>query len=237
MQIITNIDTPLPSHEKPIALTIGNFDGIHLGHQAVIKQMSDTGAKQLVLMSYSNNPAEVLGYKRPTTLICSEEHKKRLLKNLGISTFYNVPFTQDFANQTPRQFLERIRKSIPFDFLVLGEDARLGKDREGTPEVILKLSKELGFEAIYVPDFIKDGERLSSSRVRLLLQQGNFKKVSEYLGRPYSIIWGDVDRLCLPPRNYYPCQFAGMKATAKVSHAGLEVNPSPSVGIEVKFIS
>lgn len=236
MHIFKDIDTPLPSAEKPIALTIGNFDGIHLGHQAVLKQLKDTGAKQLVVISYSNHPSEVLTHRKPAPLICSEEHKKKLMKNLGITALYLISFTQEFSKQSPEEFLERIRKSIPFDFLVLGADATFGKNREGTPEVVQALGKKMGFEAIYVDDFIIDGERLSSSKIRFLLQQGNIKKVSEYLGRPYSVIWGELDRLCLPPRNYYACQFAGVKATAKVSHIGLEINPIPSPGIEVKFL-
>jgi riboflavin kinase/FMN adenylyltransferase len=237
MHIFTDIDTHLPSPEHPIALTIGNFDGIHLGHQAVLKSLAETGAKQLVVISYSNHPSEVLSSRRPTPLICSFEHKKKLLAKMGIYALYSIPFTQEFAKQSPSEFLERIRKAIPFDFLVLGEDARLGKDREGTPEVIQALGKKMGFESRYVEDLIVDGERLSSTRIRQLIQQGNVKKISEYLGRPYSILWGDTDRLCLPPRNYYPCQFSTVRATAKISHSGIEVNPQPSQGIEVKFLS
>lgn len=236
MEILTDIDTPLPRTDKPVALTIGNFDGIHLGHQAVLKRLADTGAAQLVVISYSNHPSEILSHRRPAPLICSEAHKKKLMKNLGVTALYLIPFTQEFSKQSPAEFLERIRKSIPFDFLVLGEDATFGKNREGTPEVVHALGKEMGFEAIYVDDYLIDGERLSSSKIRFLLQQGNIKKVSEYLGRPYSIIWGELDKLCLPPRNYYACQFASVKATAKVSHAGLDINPTPSNGIEVKFI-
>lgn len=237
MHTLTDIDSPLPSPEKPIALTIGSFDGIHLGHQAVMKQLVDTGAKQLVVISYSNHPSEVLSNRRPSPLICSLEHKKKLLAKMGIYALYNIPFTQEFAKQTPAQFLERIRKAIPFDFLVLGQDARLGKDREGTPEVIQALGQKMGFTPMYVDDLVVDGDRLSSSRIRLLIQQGNIKKAAEYLGRPYSILWGDVDHLCLPPRNYYSCQFASVKATAKISHSGIEVNPTPSMGIEVKFLT
>lgn len=236
MHIITDIDTPLPNPEKPIALTIGNFDGMHLGHQEVLKQLIATGAKESVVISFSNHPSEVLSGRRQTPLICSVEHKKKLFSKMGIYALYNIPFTQEFSQQTPEEFLQRIRKAIPFDFLVLGQDSRLGKDRTGTPEVVQALAEKMGFKVSYVDDLIIDNERLSSSRIRLLIQQGNLKKASEYLGRPYSILWGETDSLCLPPRNYYSCQFANVRATAKISHSGIEVNPIPSPGTEVKFI-
>lgn len=236
MQIIDNINTPLASQEKPIALSIGNFDGVHLGHQHILKQLADTGAKQLVILSFTSHPSEVLQGRRAVPRICSEVHKQKILAKLGITTLYSIPFTQELAAQSPQQFLERLRKVIPFDFLVLGEDARLGKDRAGTPEVIRAIGDEMGFQTTYVDDLILHGERVSSSLIRLLIQQGAIKRASEYLGRPYSIIWGETDQLCLPPRGYYSSQFAGVNATTKISHSGIEVSPTPSPGIEVKFL-
>lgn len=235
MEVFDTLNTPLPSSEKPIALTIGNFDGVHLGHQQVIKALADTDSKQLVVISFSNHPSDILGTRRSVARICSEEHKRKLFEQLRVDVLYQVPFTKELADQTPKEFLEAIGISIPFDHLVLGEDARLGKDRSGTPEVLNKLAEELDFHIQYVDDFELEGVRVSSSRIRQLIQHGDLKEASAQLGRPYSVIWGEEGGICLPPRNYYPCQFAGMNATAKVSHAGLEVNPRPSPGIEVKF--
>lgn len=235
MELFDTLNSPLPSAEKPIALTIGTFDGVHLGHQKVIEGLSATDSKQLVVISFSNHPSDVLTTRRTVPRICSEEHKRRLLEKLSIDVLYQVPFTKKFAEQTPKEFLEAIRQSIPFDYLVLGEDAHLGKDRTGTPEVLQQLGQELGFQVQYIDDYKINEMRVSSSRIRQLILQGDLEGVSTLLGRPYSVIWGDETGLTLPPRNYYACQFAGLNATAKVSHSGLEVNPRPSPGIEVTF--
>lgn len=213
---------PLNGAKQPIAITLGMFDGVHLGHQALLEQLkSISQGGTPVVLTYQNHPSTTLRPQNPTKLILPIEQRLNLLNELGIQTTYLLNFTEEFANQTADEFLRMLHQQIPFSFLVLGHDARIGKNKEAGPEEIQKMADELAFSVIQVPPYIQDGAVVSSSRLRKALQQGYLEEVVKLLGRPYSIagpvIGGketgrkigfrtaniNVDSLCLPPLGVY----------------------------------
>lgn len=174
----------------PAVLTIGNFDGVHRGHQSVIKELIKTAKSEgacSVVFTFSNHPKEILAPQVPIHKLCSSEQKEKLLLALGVDYVVTVPFTTTFADQTPEEFLKSIRKSIPFTHLILGHDASFGRGRSGKPEVVQEIAKNEGFKATYLPPLIEDGEPISSSRIRKALLEGKFDEVERLLGRKYAI--------------------------------------------------
>lgn len=184
MTVITNLKTPLPRDSAhPISLTIGTFDGVHLGHQELIKQLKGTK----VVLTYSNHPIEVLYPNKKIELITSAEEKVSLIQNMNVDYIYLIPFTAEFAQQTPEEFLTKIRELIPFDQLILGEDATIGANKSGTREIILKLAEKMNFKSIYVPHLYIGQTRPSSRLIRELIRNHDLKAAAHLLGRPFGL--------------------------------------------------
>lgn len=208
----------------PIVLTIGNFDGVHLGHKAILNRLNEL-SKQIkginIVLTFSNHPSTVLNPDNPTPLLCSLNHKIQLMQQEKIDYLCILPFTKELSELSPEDFLHTIRKSIPFNTLVLGSDATIGKNRAGDRDQITKLSKTLHFDTEYLPDITLEGERISSSKIRDLIQQGQLQQAAKFLGRQFSIysmvISGTgrgakigfptanicIEGLCTPPRGVY----------------------------------
>lgn len=223
MIIAENLKLALPKGKKSI-LTIGNFDGIHLGHQAILNRVLDL-AKQHdaapVVLTFINHPSTILKPATAISRLYSIEHKLKLLSAMGFEAVFLLPFTREFANQTAEEFITILRANLPFSHLILGHDATIGKGREGDKKLVTELAHRQGFSLEYLAPFMLDGEIVSSSLIRKNLQQGNLSEVAKFLGRPYSIYqkitsgkgFGmqigsptlnlNVSELCLPPLGVY----------------------------------
>ncbi len=184
MHTVETFDAIPQDLKHPIAVTIGSYDGIHLGHQAIFKRLNELG-KTSVVVTFSNHPTEVLSPDNPVKLIYPPEKKLQLLEECKIDLTVLLKFTSETASNTYDQFLLKLREKLPFDFLVLGEDARLGKGRTGTPEVIQAFSKQHNFSVEYLDKLTSDGTAVSSQRIRSLLSNGNISAASKLLGRRY----------------------------------------------------
>lgn len=211
------------SSNSSIVLTIGNFDGVHRGHCAVLKRAQALAGQQgeVIVLTFRNHPSEVLRPETPTPLLCTIPHKLRLLQQFGIRTIVLLPFTRYLAQHSAHSFIENVRQYIPFSHLVLGHDATLGRDRQGNQIMMQELGMEWGFKVHYLEEYRYEAKPVSSTRIRTILQQGDFLQVEELLDRPYSI-YGivssgggkgkqlgfptanlDVSGLCLPPFGVY----------------------------------
>lgn len=168
-----------------ISLTIGTFDGVHLGHQAVLQALKKEGALRIVL-TFSNHPSEVLLKTKPLRLL-TLSHKIHLLAESGIDFIIMIPFTEALSLQSPLEFLTYLRKYIPFSTLVLGHDAVIGHERSGTRDVLFELAKQLQFQAIYVEPVMIEDQIISSSLIRQLIMRGEFDQANRFLGHAYSI--------------------------------------------------
>ncbi len=242
--------------EKPTILTIGNFDGVHRGHMAVLQAAKHFAGKEgrIVVITFSNHPSEILRPQEPPVLrLCTQSHKINLLSSFGVHTLITIPFTKWLANHSAASFIEHIRESIPFTHLVLGHDATLGKDRQGRPATMVELGEQWGFEVHYLEEFRYEGHPVSSTKIRHLIQHGDLHKVENFLGRPYSIYslvtpgeqMGkahglpptaniDVTELCLPPLGVYAVQL--VKGRQKFRGiANLGAAPTMHVNREVQL--
>lgn len=179
-------------------VSIGTFDGVHLGHQEIIRQLV-TIAKQkglpAVVVTFFPHPDRVLGKKEGRFYLSTPEEKAELLGNLGVDLVVTHPFDPEVANLSAREFLQRIKEKIAFQDLFVGYDFALGRKREGTVERLIALGREFDFELHVIPAVQVNGEVVSSSLLRSLLSEGNIKKVNLLLGRPFllsgTVIRGD----------------------------------------------
>lgn len=223
MDFLESIESFVPS-QKPIVMTLGNFDGVHTGHQYVIQKTFEKACELTgvsIILTFRNHPSQILPNKKPILPIYSPSHKIMLLSQLQIDTIIQIPFTHQFSQQTPLQFLKVIKHHIPFQHLILGYDTKFGKNQTGDKDTIKKLSKDIGFTTEYLEPISLKGEIISSSRIREFLQDGNLQEVEFLLGRKFSIMGNvttgnergkrprfptltmDVSGLCLPPFGVY----------------------------------
>jgi riboflavin kinase/FMN adenylyltransferase len=185
-------------------------------------------AQQLALvpavLSFSNHPSTILRPEQPVQSLCTLEHKLHLLEAAGIKQLFLIPFTKELASLSAEQFLKNLHASIHFTYLVQGYDTQLGKDRQGDRTTVETLSRQIGFQLLYLSQHLIEGEGVSSSLIRRHIQKGELNKASKLLGRPYSIYARvkrgagrgkalgihtanlSVEGLCLPPLGVYAVQ-------------------------------
>jgi riboflavin kinase/FMN adenylyltransferase len=173
----------IPSISGPIALTIGSFDGVHLGHQHLFQQLKNHGTA--AVLTFSNHPAEVLKPDSTPPMIDTLDQKIRRFEMNGIDLALILPFTQELSSLSYDTFLWQLHQRLPFTHLILGEGSAFGHQAQGTEENIKAFAKELHFEAIYLPKFLFEGEPVSSKRIRQLINMGNFEQAFCLLGRRF----------------------------------------------------
>jgi riboflavin kinase/FMN adenylyltransferase len=175
-------------------VTIGVFDGVHMGHRALIGRLiSEARNRSLTatVITFANHPQSVLNPPSPPLLTTVEE-RLELLAELGVDETVVLPFTIELSRLTAEQFCREILVGkLACKLLVVGDDFALGYRREGTVAKLKELGKQLGFEVIVVSSVTSEGIRVSSSEIRQLLLQGDVERANELLGKPYRIV-GDV---------------------------------------------
>lgn len=170
----------------PLAVTIGNFDGVHLGHQAMIQTLKDTAKKRhlhTLVMLFEPQPQEFFRGDDAPMRITSWREKVEILKSLDVDYVLLVRFDNEFRSLTAQAFSDLLKIRLNAKELVIGDDFRFGCDRAGDVAFL----KNHGFPVAILPTILVDGERVSSTRVRECLSQGDFAQAARLLGRPYSI--------------------------------------------------
>jgi riboflavin kinase/FMN adenylyltransferase len=172
---------------SPLALAIGNFDGIHLGHQALLKRLIETaharGLKSAV-MTFEPHPREFFTPMQAPARLTSLREKLELFAEAGVEYAYVCPFNKRFAAVTAEDFMQRIvREAMKAQAILVGEDFRFGAGRGGSAMDFA----EAGFELINLPHVVFDGKRISSTAVREALANGDLAHAAKLLGRTYSI--------------------------------------------------
>ena len=190
MEIIRGIEA-LREHYPNTVITIGNFDGLHLGHQkileAVIKRSEELKGTSMVV-TFDPHPVKVLAPEKEIKMLTTFKERARILDAIGIKVLLCINFTREFANFSPDVFIEDILvKKINAKEIVIGPDYAFGKNRKGTTELLKKRGLELGFRVKVVKSVEIDGDVVSSSRIRKLLLKGNVHEASTLFGRAYSI--------------------------------------------------
>jgi len=171
----------------PLVLTIGNFDGLHLGHQTLLYTAKEKGGN-LIALTFANHPLEVLNPTSVPKKLYSLDEKMTLFSRFDVDVALVLHFNQTIAKQTAFTFLSTLRHSIPFTHLVLGSNAVLGHDRIHGQKGFETLGKSLGFHYTEVPLLEAEGTPISSGRIRTLIHHQKQKEASTLLGRPYDLI-------------------------------------------------
>jgi riboflavin kinase/FMN adenylyltransferase len=226
------------------ALTIGNFDGVHRGHQrilaAVVREAGKRGGTA-VAITFDPHPARVLHPTMAPPLLLTLEQRLALLEVAGINLALVLPFTQGFSRLSPREFVEQIIcHRIRAQVVCVGSTFHFGHRQAGTSGQLKELGKEFGFSVRLVPPVIFRGQMASSTAIRQLLSRGEVARAARLLGRPFALT-GTIqrgagrgrtigfptlnivpDQECLPARGVYATQtvLAG-KAYAAATNVGV----------------
>lgn len=175
---------------KDVWLTIGSFDGVHLGHQEVIHGLTagaHANGVQAVVITFYPHPAVVLGKRKDPMYLTTPEERAALLGELGVDVVITYPFNTRVASLTAEQFMAQTKEHLGLRQLWVGQDFALGRGREGNVERLRQLGEVLGFELKVIPPAVENGVPISSSRIRSLLSQGDVVQAAHLLGRPYSL--------------------------------------------------
>ena len=175
--------------DAPVWLTIGNFDGVHLGHQALLAELIRL-AKQdntrSVLLSFSPNPKVFFSGEKGFYLSTPGE-KTALLSRLGIDDVLIIAFEQKLANMAATDFMAELTRRINLKGFVVGEDFVFGHNRQGTTEILAEFCEKQGIPFVVFPELMMDGEPVSSTRIRRALNDGKVDEAKRLLGRSYAM--------------------------------------------------
>jgi riboflavin kinase/FMN adenylyltransferase len=193
MKILHNLlDIPKTNNEWPaIGLTIGNFDGVHIGHRELLKKIkSECEAKNLlfVVVTFVPHPQKILHPDKERFLITSYEQRRALLKKLGVDILVEMKFTRDFSTLKAEEFLAKYLLSYPNlkDFY-LGYDFAFGANKEGDYDLVNSICHPKGVTVEIQPKFETDGQVVSSSFIRERLLSGKIDEVETLLQRPFHL--------------------------------------------------
>ena len=195
-------------------VTIGNFDGIHLGHRALIctaVQEAKARGCASALVTFDPHPQEIIHSQQSVSRICTTVHQLRLLEELDLDELHIIPFTKELSQMPPEEFaLQFLIKRFDLAKLVIGYDFRFGKYRAGDFILLETLSQKYNFSLEEVAPVQEKGQTVSSTLIRELIQEYRFAEIPSYLGRDFSI-YGEVihgeqrgQKLGFPTANIQP---------------------------------
>ena len=189
MQFIRGIHQ-LTSKHRPSVVSIGNYDGVHLGHQELIKTLLKSSEKLSLPSTVVTFEPLAKEFFMPDSVarISSVEQRAEQLFFLGVDQVLSIDFNAEFASLTPSEFVQQVLvNGLGVRFLCIGDDFRFGKNREGDFEFLKSFGANNGFTVQAHKTFMIDGQRVSSGRVRAALGLGDIRLAETLLGRPYSI--------------------------------------------------
>ncbi|HEX7394698.1 MAG TPA: bifunctional riboflavin kinase/FAD synthetase [Anaerolineaceae bacterium] len=245
MQHVRSLDAV---HLEGSWVTIGSFDGVHLGHQAIIRRLVDGAHAQgllAVIITFFPHPSKVLRGNGSPFYLTTPEERAEILAGLQVDLAVTLPFNKELASLTADEFIRLLSEHLNLKRLLVGHDFALGRGREGNFEVLGKLGQKYHYLLEGQSPLLVAGELVSSSRIRELISQGNVARAAEYLGRRFAVegkvvpgdgrgrtigiptanleIWGE---LLLPARGVY----------ATLAHIGsIEIPSVTNIGIRPTF--
>ena len=177
-------------HFNNAVVTIGTFDGVHLGHQQIIKQLKETATQvngETVIITFNPHPRSVVGvYGGTVALLNTFEEKIFLLDKAGIDHLVIVPFTLEFANKTAEEYCrEFIHQYFKPHTVIIGYDHRFGKNRKGDYHLLEEIGLELGFDVKEIDEKVLNEVIISSTRIRNALLENDIYTANQFLGYPY----------------------------------------------------
>lgn len=190
MQILRSIDA-LAAVPGPLALAVGVFDGIHLGHQEVIRAAQEHATQHhgtAVVVTFDPHPAHVLRPGSAPKLLCGLRHQQQLLAQLGIHSLLACPFTTETAKTPARDFITQLAQAArPLGCISVGYTWSFGHQREGDIHLLMEMGQQHDFAVYGVPPLKIGGEVVSSTRIREAIASGQFDQAAQLLGREYAV--------------------------------------------------
>ena len=213
---VYNLNTKSNFNQQNLCITIGNFDGLHIGHQSVIHRLIQEAKKsnlQSTIMSFTPHPKIFFSQSTKLFNINTKHEKLNILKDMGIHIYVDFEFDNELSNLSANDFiLKIIIEKLNVKKIVIGSDFKFGKDRKGNLEKLRELSLTLDFDLVVIDilNINNTEKKFSSSHIRDLITNGNFENVSKMLGRNWSmvgeVIKGDqkARRINFPTANIKP---------------------------------
>jgi len=239
MELIRGLHNLRPRHHGCVA-TIGNFDGVHLGHQAVIGQLAEQGQQlglPTMVVLFEPQPMEFFKPEQAPARLTRFREKLRALSRYSVDWVLCISFNESFAALPAEAFIDQVLvKALGVRYLVAGDDFRFGKNRQGDFALLQTRGKQSGFQVVNMHTFNIDGKRVSSTRVRQALVKGDLVNAQKLLGRPYRmcgrVAHGDkIGRtLGIPTANIYlHRKVSPIEGIYVVEVFGLDRQPMPGV--------
>lgn len=178
-----------PDHQ-PVALTIGNFDGVHLGHKALLSRLLAEAKLRGIpsaVVIFEPHPREFFTPDQAPARLTSLREKLELLAELGVDRVHICRFNSKFAQMSASDFIDALHKKLSVKYVLIGDDFRFGSGRSGDFALMEKIAIQQGFKVEAMHSVLYDGLRVSSTAVRAALASGHMRAAKRFLGRPYSI--------------------------------------------------
>lgn len=189
LEIITDIAQY--QSQQPLALSIGMFDGVHIGHQEIIKKLHQVAENQNLIpsiLTFTPHPRLVFNPDDDLCFLNTSKEKNELLQHTGIQHLFIQEFDKDFRNLTGEEFIKEILvKKLNVKYLIIGYDHSFGKNRSGNFELLQKFSSEFGYQVEKIEEININHHTISSTQIRNALSEGNIQKANEMLGYFYPL--------------------------------------------------
>jgi riboflavin kinase / FMN adenylyltransferase len=247
---------------RKVCVAIGVFDGVHLGHQQVIRQTMADALKHdglSVVVTFDRHPSAIVAPERTPPLIYPLAKKLSVIESLGVNATYLIEFTKEFSSIHAEQFVRDLARDFRnLQSICVGSNFTFGHKRSGNVDLLREMGTELNFQVHGLASVALDGQPVSSTRVREVLRAGNFDQVNQMLGRPYAlcgrIVKGDgigrklgfatanmdVTGLALPPTGVYAAraQVAGRtyRAAVNIGYRPTLSSPVPKLQVEAHLL-
>jgi len=181
----------LPRSNRPVVASIGNYDGLHLGHQAILRQVVDDARRRdlpSMLITFEPHPVAVVAPERRPRLLQSRRQKLDQLEPMGLSDLLILEFNETLAQMSGEEFFDRVlARHIEFAAIHVGDNFRFGHDRSGDLELLRRIGVQRGFDTSGMPGIEIDGEFVSSSKIRRAVELGEIERARRMLGRCFSV--------------------------------------------------
>ena len=185
--------------DKKSVITLGTFDGLHLGHQQIVNEVLRKSREiegRNFLLTFEPHPRKVIPGRNDVKILSTLEEKIGILDKLGLENLFVINFTIEFSKQSPEDFVKKFMiDGIGLSEVVIGYDHHFGKERDGNFELLQEMGKKNNFSVTLVPEYSIDGETISSTKIRNALLNGDVIKAGKMLGRNYTfkgkIVHGD----------------------------------------------
>ena len=178
------------SPRKDMMLTIGVFDGVHLGHKHLISQLKEHAGQQNLLsgvVTFRQHPSAVLSPQTRLPFLTDLATRTCLLKNEGVDAVITLSFTRELAQLSASEFVSLLKKYLRMHGLLVGPDFALGRNQEGNISTLRTLGQDMNFSVTVISPVVIDGEVVSSTAIRNALANGDMERVVNLTGRPFSL--------------------------------------------------